>query len=51
MGADDRPLLVGELVGLVEDAVGDRELAEVVEQAGAAQRAQVVGLEAELLAE
>ena len=51
MGADDRPLLVGELVGLVEDAVGDRELAEVVEQAGAAEGAEVVGVEVEAGAE
>ena len=51
MGADDRPLLVGELVGLVEDAVGDRELAEVVEQARAAEGAEVVGVEVEAGAE
>ena len=32
------PLVVGELPGLVEDAVGDAELADVVQQPGAAER-------------
>ena len=35
------PLVVVELAGLVEDAVGDAELADVVQQAGAGRRAAV----------
>ena len=40
--ADHAPLLVGQLVGLVEDRVRDAELADVVQQAGAPHVAHVV---------
>jgi hypothetical protein len=51
MGAHGVPLLGAELARLVEDQVRDGELAEVVQQAGAAQRAQRLGVEAEARAE
>ena len=42
-----RPLLVVELARLVEDQVGDAELADVVQQRGAAQVAALAGAEAQ----
>ena len=49
--ADARELLVGQLGGLVEDRVRDAELADVVQQPGAVQVAQILAREAELLAD
>ena len=45
VGLDRAELLVGQLVGLVEDPVRDRELADVVEQARPFQGPPAVGVE------
>ena len=47
MGLYRLELLVGQLARLVEDAIGDGELADVVQQRGASQDPALVGVEAE----
>ncbi len=47
MTFDDGELLGGEFAGLVEDGVGDAELAEIVEQSGAVDALDARGSEAE----
>jgi hypothetical protein len=45
----DRELLVGERARLLQDGIGDADLADVVQQAGQAQPADVAGAHAQLL--
>ena len=51
MALDDRELLVGELAGLVDDLVGDADLADVVQQRGELEVAPVARVEPEGVAD
>ena len=49
VGLDDRPLVGVELAGLVDDLLGDRDLADVVQEGAELEVAALLGARAELV--